>query len=45
VPHTTRRSRKAFAEYVDNNTLGNVPVEQRVKNKRRQDKHKATSIE
>jgi len=44
VLHATCGSRKAFAEYVDSNTFGKVPVEQRVKNKRRHDKHKAASI-
>jgi hypothetical protein len=39
------RGRKAFAGYVDKNTLGKVPVEQRVKSKRRHDKHKARSID
>jgi len=38
------RSRKAFAKYADSNTFGRVPVEQRVKNKRRHDKHNAASI-
>jgi hypothetical protein len=44
VLYAACRSRKAFAEYGDNDTFGKVPVEQRVKNKRRHDKHKATSI-
>jgi hypothetical protein len=38
------RNRKAFADYVDINTFGKVPVEQRVKSKRRLDKLKAASI-
>jgi hypothetical protein len=33
-----------FAKYVDSNAFGEVPVEQRVKNKRRHDKHNAASI-
>ena len=42
--HATCRSRKAFAGYVDSNTLGKVPVEQRVKNKRTHDKNRTASI-
>jgi len=44
VLHAECRSRKVFAKYVDSNTFGKVPFEQRVKNKRRHDKDKAASI-
>jgi hypothetical protein len=44
VLHAACGSKKAFAEYVDSNTFGKVPVEQRVKNKRRHDKRKVANI-